>query len=63
MGQCQTCCYAADRGTELNDGNIVEAPAFSKSDVRLWDEVDDIFYKYDENMDDTLNKEELTPYL
>ena len=40
---------------ELKDGRVVSEAEYSKSDEQLWEEVDDIFYKYDLNMDTLMN--------
>ena len=65
-GLFASCCehqYNKDRENELNDGRVVHEPAFSKTDEEVWELVDNIFNKYDINMDGVLDQEELRPWL
>ena len=57
------CVQQQDRENELNDGRVTHEPAFGKTDEEVWVKVDEVFYKYDINMDEMLDRDEIRPYL
>ena len=57
-------CYSTETQNELRDGKVTKGGSFfNQSDEQLWEQVDDIFYKYDINMDEQLDLDEAKEFI